>query len=273
MVRSSVRPRTMRVRRGATFGMAALAAAIGLVSWAASGHAADISLYGYGFHVDGANGGNQAGPAPVCGVSTPGTTTGLAGSIPAGVNLSGFDSSQGLGVARVTVFGDGAHSVGIFTDHEIDECDNSNLNEIGSAHGTPTDDPGPPATLAAATESWEIDDPGYGLIQSDLASLDVGPIFDTDYTNGDPTDISLAMGWNVVLDPGFFLRVDFHLQTTAPVGTFYLQQYDPASHASIYLWSDYQVLPVTEPATLTLFAVGAMGLYAARRRKTRASLR
>ena len=70
---------------------------------------------------------------------------------PGGVDISLFDLITGLGSIEVTVSGAGDHVVIGFFDYEIDETTDTFYNETGSAVGT-----------AAARQTWEIDEPGFG---------------------------------------------------------------------------------------------------------------
>ena len=110
----------------------ALAGAMALMT-STSASATAINLFEYAFNIDGA----FASPL-------------LGDTVPAGVNLAGFDTDTGLGTILVSVVGTGAHFVGLFVDHEIDEEENTFFNEVGDTGGSP-----------AANQSWEIDEPGF----------------------------------------------------------------------------------------------------------------
>ena len=97
--------------------------------------AAVISLFGWGFNLDGTTYCNRTG----C------TNTGQ-GSLPGAVDASGFNFTTGLGVVSITTGGIGAHSVFSFFDHDIDTAANTFFNEGGVTINT-----------AAAGQSWEID--------------------------------------------------------------------------------------------------------------------
>src|SRR5690348_14421761 len=73
---------------------------------------------------------------------------------PAGTSLddSGFDYSTGLGTVTISISSAGAHFVGLYLDHEMDQALNTFFNEYAQAVNTP-----------AAGESWEIDEPGYSF--------------------------------------------------------------------------------------------------------------
>lgn len=176
-----------------------------------------------------------------------------------------FDDMTGLGSVSVTVTGAGAHHVGLFVDHEIDEATNTFFNEVGSTTGAP-----------AAGQSWEIDEPGW--VDGDIylnfenASLDNGigtSIFgDTVF----PDDVSMALAWDFTLAAGETALARFFVGESLPndVPSFFLTHNDPDSRASIYFWSDLTIRgggDVPEPGTLLLLGAGLLGMGLNRRRK------
>jgi hypothetical protein len=196
-----------------------------------STQAATIGLFDYGFNIDGATG----------------TTL-------SGVDLSGFDTITGLGNIGVTITGVGTHSFDAFFDHEIDEATNTFFNEYGAVSG-----------VAAAGQSWEIDEPGYLF----------GDIYDNfllstlDNTNAIPMalpdDVSMAMGWDFVLNVGETALIDLVLSNTDPGTGFYLTHTDPDSNASVYLSSSLRITAAPEPSVVLLFGLGLMGIGVSRR--------
>jgi len=219
-----------------------VAVLLALGAWTAPGQAAPvIELWEYAFNLDG--------------VVT-------NGSAPAGVNLAGFDTTTGLGTVGVTVTGAGAHYVAFFADHEINAAANTFFNEYGSVTGAP-----------GAGLSWEIDEPGYvfGNIYTNFASSTL------DGTNGvpqaTPDDVSMALGWDFILQVGETATISFALGTTAP-GGFFLQQTDPdavfADPGNVYFGSALRISggggQVPEPATLLLLGSGLAGLALLRKR-------
>jgi hypothetical protein len=219
-----------------------VAVLLALGAWTAPGQAAPvIELWEYAFNLDG--------------VVT-------NGSAPAGVNLAGFDTTTGLGTVGVTVTGAGAHYVAFFADHDINAVPNTFFNEYGSVTGAP-----------GAGLSWEIDEPEHVF----------GDIY-TNFTNGaldnnnavpqaSPDDVSMALGWDFILQVGETATISFALGTTAP-GGFFLQQTDPdavfADPGNVYFGTALRISggggQVPEPATLLLLGSGLAGLALLRKR-------
>lgn len=207
---------------------------------------AAIVLFDYGFNIDGV-------------VSVPT----LGDAVPAAADISGFDDLIGLGTIEVTITGTGAHSFDVFFDHEIDETTNSNFNEVGSSSG-----------LAAAGQSWEIDEPGF--IDGDIflnfenSALDndigVSVFGDTTF----PDDVSMALGWDFNLALGETATILMALGTVTPAD-FYLQHSDPDSNKSIFLSSTLDISPsippIPVPAAIWLFGAGLIGLIGMSRGK------
>jgi len=197
----------------------------------------DIGLYDWAFNIDGLTYEYFEGD------SAPG-------------DVSGFDFGTGLGTITVEVTGAGAHYVGLFVDHEIDEADNTFFNENGAAVNTP-----------AAGQSWEIDEPGYVF----------GDIYDNilagslDNTNavpaGSENDVSMALGWDIEPGPGAI--VTFVLSTTAPADGFYLCHSDPESLEAdppttnppyeVYMSSSVEIVPVPGAALMGVVGFGSIG--------------
>jgi hypothetical protein len=235
----------------------AIAATLSLMS--ASANADPIDLWDYGLNIDGT-------------VSVPT----LGDPVPAEADISLFDALTGLGVITVDVIGAGAHFVDLFLDIELDEILNTWFNETGSAVGT-----------AAADQTWEIDEPGFGEIDyiGDIfdnfmhSTLDgmvfYDGIFDeflTDYGR-DTDDVALAMGWDFVLAADEIATIAFSIGTTAPTSGFYLGQFDPHSERSVFLSSALSIegggTTVPEPGTLSLLGLGLIVMAGLRRRRFR----
>lgn len=145
-----------------------------------------------------------------------------------GVDVLGFDALTGLGTVSIAVTGDGAHFVGLFVDHEIDEILNTFFNEVGSMSGAP-----------AAGQSFETEEPGF--VGGDIMTNFVGGTLDGSI-GPSPDDVSMALGWDFLLLPGESALIDFSLSETAPGSGFYLEHADPASKASVFLSSSKKVI-------------------------------
>jgi len=191
--------------------------------------------------------------------------------IPAGVNTGGLNLTTGLGLLRVTVGGAGAHYVGAFFDHDIDDAINTFFNETGAQSGA-----------AAPGQTWEIDEPGFvdGDIFENiqLGALDNGVGTSVHGDTEFPDDVSMAMAWDFNLAAGETGIVDFLISNTQPTsGGLVLSQTDPDSNDyTLYLTSTLLKKPagggpaIPEPATVALFGLGlaAMAAAGARRRRS-----
>ena len=193
-------------------------------SWAA------VSLFEYGYNIDG----------------------GLTyDSAPAGVSHAGFDTTTGTGTSVVTITGVGAHYVGMFVDHEIDEDINGFTNETGAATGSP-----------GAGETWEIDEPEY--VFGDIITNFESMALDGTIGTVDPEDVSMALAWDFSLAAGEIAKITFVVSPTAP-GGFHLTQADPDSDVVIHFSSSLSVIP--EPSSSLLALVAGGFLLGFRRRR------
>ena len=138
---------------------------------------------------------------------------------------------------------------------------NSYFNETGAAHG-----------VAAAGQSWEIDEPGFVngdiFVNFQSSQLDNG-IGTSIYGNTTfPDDVSLAMGWDFTLAAGETATISLMLSENMPGSGFYLSQTDPDSNYTFYLSSALDVTPVPLPAASILYVLGLgmLGMLANRRK-------
>ena len=170
---------------------------------------------------------------------------------------TGSLDSQGLGTLTWSTTLVGNHNFIAFFDHEADQATNTWYNEFGATNGAP-----------AAGQSWEIDEPGYFF----------GDIYDNvfagslDNTNNVPSgledDVSMAIGWNFLLNVGETATISLLLENIEPgPGEFWLSQTDFDSGETIYFSSNLNIKPVPEPGTLLLIGTGLAGLAGWRRRR------
>jgi len=131
---------------------------------------------------------------------------------------SGALNAEGLGTLTWSINTPGAHKFISFFDHDIDIPINTWFNEYGVANGAP-----------AAGQSWEIDEPGY-VFGDIYTNLTAGAL---DNSNGVPVnardDVSMALGWDFLLNSGDTATITLILSRTAPASGFYLSQTDPDS--------------------------------------------
>ncbi|MBL3528453.1 MAG: PEP-CTERM sorting domain-containing protein [gamma proteobacterium endosymbiont of Lamellibrachia anaximandri] len=238
-----------------------LASVLGLTAFSA--HAGTIDLKDFAFNVDG---------------------TFSAAAVPAGVDVSAFNMTTGLGIITATITGTGDHFFGGWFDHEIDQAINTPFNETGAAHG-----------VLVAGQSWEIDEPGFGSSNNGSAGVpyfgDIywniensyspsypGEVFLDDQVFYDwvddqiltpPDDVSMAMGWEFTLADTEQMLIELVLSDTAPLSGFYLSQSDDTSPDQIFFSGSLirSSIPAPEPSALLLFGAGLLGLGSIRRRK------
>ncbi|MGV8075117.1 MAG: PEP-CTERM sorting domain-containing protein [Syntrophobacteraceae bacterium] len=86
-----------------------------------------------------------------------------------------------------------------------------------------------------------------------------------------PDDVSMALGWNCLLDPGSSATIQFLLTDLAPASGFYLSQTDAQNGDQLFIYSTQDIegggpVPVPEPGSMMLLGTGLVGLFARRRR-------
>jgi len=211
-----------------------------------SANAAIIDLFDWGFNIDSIWSNDFTGDP-----------------IPGNVDVSLFDLGTGIGQIDITITGIGVHNALTFLDHEIDESINTFFNESASIGGA-----------LMAGQSWEADEPGFlfGDIVENAAHNTL------DNANGVPAgledDVSMALGWDFALVDGETAVASFFTSTiNDAAGSFFIEQFDPDSNASIFFWSglDISAEPpagLTEPGTLGLVLFGMLSVFGLRRRKT-----
>ena len=190
--------------------------------------------------------------------NTDGTVT--MNAAPGGVDISAFSTTTGLGSITATITGSGAHTFDAFFDHEIDEAINTFFNETATTSG-----------VAAAGQSWELDEPGW--VNGDIfenfqsSALDNGIGTSIFGNTAFPDDVSMAIGWDFTLASTEAATIDILLSQSIPGSGFFLTHTDPDSLESIYLSSTLSISQVPVPAAIWLLGSGFLGLIGVARRK------
>jgi len=189
-----------------------------LLSGACTTRAAEYNLFEFAYNIDG-------------------VVTSGANAAPAGVDESLFDSGTGLGTITVTLNSPGNHYVSLFVDHEIDQAFNTYFNEIGQT-----------VNLQALSQSWEVDEPGFGPNPGDIYdNFQAGTLDNSIGFPGTPEDVSMAIGWSFVLNADEQAIIQFVLSDTAPLDGFYIEHIDPDSDAAVYFSSTATILAANPP--------------------------
>ena len=208
------------------------------LAFGASGALATSVLYDWAFNVDGTIYEDSSGD-----------TMPTTGSL----------DTEGLGTLTWFTDAEGDHNFIAFFDHEIDEAINTYFNEYGDAINTP------------ATQSWEIDEPGY--VSGDIYNNVLAGALDNTNSvpSGSEDDVSWAMGWDFTLAADETATISLILSDRAPGSGFYLEQIDPDSNETIYFSSSLVIqptgAPVPEPSTMLLLGSGLIGILGYGRKK------
>jgi hypothetical protein len=194
--------------------------------------------------------------------------------LPGNFNTSGFDFGTGLGTISVSFSAPGNYALAAFFDHEMNQFVNGWMDELSAQAGTR------PAGLSFQSETpndvrdrwfWPFD---YGVPLQN--AVEFGPAEDGSGLPGGAqtaNDISMAIGWNFILDPGEIGMVTFDVTRIAPTG-FYLEQKDigftgfpGADPGSIYFTSvlNIRTSSVPEPSTMLLLAAGLVSIIMGKR--------
>ncbi len=181
-----------------------------------------LSLYNWGFNVDG---------AIIDKANTP-------GPLPSVVDASGFNFVEGLGTLTITVAGPGPHSVGLYFDHNLNGLQFATDNS--AVAGTPS-----------AGESWEIGTGSEGGGTQLFADFQANNYDDLDNSPG-PADVATGLGFDFITTPADPVGVVTITVSESPTSGFYLHQWNDTSGTSpsdIYISASEANSAVPEPAT------------------------
>jgi len=195
-------------------------------------HADTLSLYNWGFNVDG-----TAFPKP--------------GPLPVLFNTSGFSlTGEGLGSMTIAVAGPpGAHYADIFFNYQL--LASNPGADLAAAVGT-----------LAAGESWEI-----GTPTQVLSGLGSNNYDDTNNTPG-PANEAVGLGFaftTTATDPVGLITIN--VSETAPTSGFYIEQWNSsATPSEIYISASEVNTPAPEPSSLLLLGAGLCGIVRVRKK-------
>jgi hypothetical protein len=182
--------------------------------------------------------------------------------LPDYVDDSRFNWETGLGTLTIdyTSEASGTYSFLSFFDHEIDEEIALWNKEMGAVVGTDVK----PEDLV-----WEIDDAGWDGGDIYWNVLDGYLENSNDIPENTVGDISMGLGWNLYLEEGENVFIDFILSDLGPTGSFYLAHSDPLStdNNTIYFSSAVRTESVPEPTVFHMFFVGLASIGLLSRRK------
>jgi hypothetical protein len=201
-----------------------------------------LSLYNWGFNVDG---------DIIDKANTP-------GPLPPSIHASGFNFNEGLGSLTVTVAGAGPHTVAIYFDHDL-------------AAAQPTSDFTADVGSPATGESWEVGPGSKAGVQ--LFNDFLADSYTDTNSAPQPGDAAVGLAFSFVTtqaDPLGIITIS--VGATPPSSGFYLHQFNTlmgTTPSDIYISASEANSAIPEPASALLF-LAPLGLLVWRYTSTHA---